>query len=165
MTAKVKGVFVTPQRTAGQIWPSFLIMPLSMAVLLDQVAEFLIFLSDTPLFWFTLNTSYDHGLHLSRQFGLSPRDDECLLASANLAHYTKSGFTIKPKEWKMFQDGHYFAVVEGIDKCKVELDKKKLYIERMIDRTQPGTKRLEFYVLQIGVLDEVSAQKFDWQIN
>jgi hypothetical protein len=26
----------------------------------------------------------------------------------------------------------------------------------MIDRTQPGTKRLAFYVLQIGVLSEVS---------
>ncbi len=35
----------------------------------------------------------------------------------------------------------------------------------MIDRTQPGTKRLAFYVLQIGVLDEVSPQKFEWQIN
>ncbi len=47
----------------------------------------------------------------------------------------------------MFFDGHYFAVVEGIDECKVELDKKKLYIERMIDRTQLGTKRSEFYEL------------------
>ncbi len=55
----------------------------------------------------------------------------------------------------MFLDGHYFAVVEGIDDCKIELDKKKVCIERMIDRTQPGTKRLAFYVLQIGVLDKV----------
>jgi hypothetical protein len=123
-----------------------------MAVLLDHIAEFLLFLSDAPLFWFTLNTSYNHGLHLNRWFGLSPRDYECLLAAANLAHYTKSGFTIKPKEWKMFLDGHYFAVVEGIYKCKVELDKEKLYIERMIDRTQLGTKRSEFYVLRIEFL-------------
>jgi hypothetical protein len=65
----------------------------------------------------------------------------------------------------MFLDGHYFAVVEGIDECKIKLDKKKLYIERMIDRTQLGTKRLEFYVLQIGVLDEVSPQKFEWPID
>jgi hypothetical protein len=79
---------------------------------------------------------------------LSPPDYECLLAATILAHYTKSGFTIKPKEWKMFLNGHYFAVVEGIDDCKVELDKKKLCIERMIDQTQPGTKRLAFYVLQ-----------------
>ncbi len=52
----------------------------------------------------------------------------------------------------MFLDGHYFAVVEGIYKCKVELDKEKLYIERMIDRTQLGTKRSEFYVLRIEFL-------------
>jgi hypothetical protein len=78
---------------------------------------------------------------------LSPHNYECLLATTNLAHYTKSGFTIKPKQWKMFLDGHCFAVVEGIDECTVELDKKKLCIERMIDWTQPGTKRLEFYVL------------------
>jgi hypothetical protein len=118
-----------------------------MVVLLDHIAEFLLFLSDAQSFWFTLNTSYNHGLHLSRWFGLSPCNYECLLATTNLAHYTKSGFTIKPKEWKMFFDGHYFAVVEGIDECKVELDKKKLYIERMIDRTQLGTKRSEFYEL------------------
>ncbi len=30
---------------------------------------------------------------------------------------------------------------------------------------QPRIKRLEFYVLQIGVLDEVSPQKFEWQID
>jgi hypothetical protein len=42
---------------------------------------------------------------------------------------------------------------------------KKLCIERMIDRRQPGTKRSAFYVLQIGVLDEVSPQKFEWQID
>ncbi len=65
----------------------------------------------------------------------------------------------------MFLDGHYFAVEEGIDECKVELIKKKLYIERMIDWTQPGTKRSEFYMLRIGVLDEVSPQKFEWQID
>ncbi len=65
----------------------------------------------------------------------------------------------------MFLDGHYFAVVEGIDNCKVELDKKNVCIERMIDRMQPGTKRSAFYVLQIGVLDEVSPQKIEWQID
>jgi hypothetical protein len=35
----------------------------------------------------------------------------------------------------------------------------------MIDWTQPVTKRSEFYVLQIGVLDEVLPQKFEWQID
>jgi hypothetical protein len=35
-------------------------MPLSTEVLLDHIADYLLFLSDAPLFWFTLNTSYDH---------------------------------------------------------------------------------------------------------
>ncbi len=65
----------------------------------------------------------------------------------------------------MFLNRHNFAVVEGIDDCKVELEKKKLCIERMIDMMQPETKRLAFYVLQLGVLDEVSPQKFEWQID
>jgi hypothetical protein len=39
----------------------FLIMSLSStAVLLDHIANYLLFLFDAPLFWFTLNTSYDH---------------------------------------------------------------------------------------------------------
>jgi hypothetical protein len=35
-------------------------MPLSTEVLLDHIADYLLFLSDAPLFWFTLNTSYNH---------------------------------------------------------------------------------------------------------
>ena len=68
-------------------------------------------------------------------------------------------------EWKTFLDGHYSTVVEGIDKCKVELDKKKIDVEHRIDRTQPATKDSEFYVIQISVLDEASPQKFQWQID
>jgi hypothetical protein len=101
-------------------------MSLSLAVLLDHIAEFLLFLSDTPLFWFTVNTSYYHAFHLSRWFGLCPHDYECLLATTNLANYTKSGkFAIMPMEWKTFLNGHYSTVLDGIDDCKVELDKEK----------------------------------------
>ncbi len=35
-------------------------MPLSTEVLLDHIADYLLFLSDAPLFWFTLTTSYNH---------------------------------------------------------------------------------------------------------
>jgi hypothetical protein len=35
-------------------------MQLSNEVLLDHIADYLLFLSNSPLFWFTLNTSYDH---------------------------------------------------------------------------------------------------------
>jgi hypothetical protein len=35
-------------------------MPLSTEVLLDHIADSLLFLSNAPLFWFTLTTSYNH---------------------------------------------------------------------------------------------------------
>jgi hypothetical protein len=50
MTAKAKGVFLYPKELLGEFGCHFLIMSLSMAVLLDQIAGFLLFLSDTPLF-------------------------------------------------------------------------------------------------------------------
>ena len=141
-------------------------MPLSTNVLLDHIANYLIYLSDTPSFWYTLNTSYDHQFHLSKQFGLSPRDYECLLAAANLAHHTKSGFTIKPKEWKIFLDGHYFTIAaEGIDECKVEFDKKKMNIDALINNQQQTTKRVSFYVLRIGALSKHSPRKIEYQKN
>ncbi len=34
-------------------------MPLSSESVLDHIAEYLKFISDAQLFWFTLNTSYD----------------------------------------------------------------------------------------------------------
>jgi hypothetical protein len=37
----------------------FLQMPLSSESVLDHIAEYLKFISDAQLFWFTLNTSYD----------------------------------------------------------------------------------------------------------
>ncbi len=55
-----------------------------------------------------------------------------------------------------FLDGHYSTVVEGIDKCKIELDKKQMDIEHRIDRTQPATKDSEVYAIRIGVLDEAT---------
>jgi hypothetical protein len=59
MTAKVKGSLLHPKELLGGFGCHFLIMSLSMGVLLDHISEFLLFLSDAPLFWFTLNTSYD----------------------------------------------------------------------------------------------------------
>ncbi len=118
-------------------------MSLSVALLQDHIAELLLFHSNTLLFWFTVNTSSNHDLHLSRWFGLSPHDYECVHATTNLVHYTKSDFTIKPKDLKIFFDGHYSAVVEGIEECKVELNKKKVTIEKLIDQIQLDAKRLD----------------------
>jgi hypothetical protein len=59
-------------------------MSLSLKVLLDHIADNLLFLSDALLFWFTLITSYDHAFHLSRLIGLSPHNYECLLVTISI---------------------------------------------------------------------------------
>ena len=62
-------------------------MSLSMAVLLDHIAEFLLFLPDTPLFWFTINTNYDHGCHLNGRFRFNMEDYNVLIIIAGLVSY------------------------------------------------------------------------------
>ena len=42
------------------------IMVGSNLTILDQIAKFLLLLSDAPSYWFTLNTSCDHAFHLSK---------------------------------------------------------------------------------------------------
>ena len=54
---------------------------------LDQIAKFLILLSDAPLYWFTLNTSCDHAFHLSTRLGMEESDYKALLIAGNLARY------------------------------------------------------------------------------
>jgi hypothetical protein len=57
----------------------------SLKGLLVHIADDLLFLSDAPLFRFTLNTSYDHAFHLSRRFSMSPHNYECLLIAIFIA--------------------------------------------------------------------------------
>jgi hypothetical protein len=38
--------------------------------LLDHLAEHMLFLSTVSLFWYSLNSSYDHGFHLSQRLGM-----------------------------------------------------------------------------------------------
>jgi hypothetical protein len=67
--------------------------------LLDHIAEYMIYLSTASSFLFSLNSSYDHEFHLSKQFGMSPQDLEHLLVAAHLGHFhTKWGFSIKKIE-------------------------------------------------------------------
>ncbi len=60
--------------------------------ILDHIAEMLQFISNTQSFWFTLNTSYNHGCHLSIRFRLDPDEYEALLIVAGLALYSRFGF-------------------------------------------------------------------------
>ncbi len=102
--------------------------------ILDHIAEMLRFISNTQLFWFMLDMSYDHGCHLASQFGLDPNDYEVLLVVAGLAHYTRFGFAIKPTPWRMFLGGHWFAS----DDCVIEFDQKKIDLDAYINGTPPS---------------------------
>jgi hypothetical protein len=44
---------------------------------LNHLAEHMIYLSTASSFWFSLNSSYDHEFHLSKQLGITPQDYEC----------------------------------------------------------------------------------------
>jgi hypothetical protein len=43
----------------------FLGISSSSESILDNIADYLTFISDAQSFWFMLNTSYDHGCHLA----------------------------------------------------------------------------------------------------
>jgi len=66
---------------------------------LDHIADFLKIISSAQSFWFSLDTSYGHGCHLTNQFRLEPNDYEVLLVVASLAHYTRFGFVVKLTAW------------------------------------------------------------------
>jgi hypothetical protein len=46
--------------------------------ILDHIANFLKFISNTESFWLTLDTSYNHGCHLANRFRLDPTRLCCL---------------------------------------------------------------------------------------
>jgi hypothetical protein len=74
-------------------------MSQSSQSILDHIADFLKFMSNTQSFWFTLDTSYNHGCHLANRFRLEPNYYEVLLVMAGLASYTRFGFAVKPMAW------------------------------------------------------------------
>ena len=55
--------------------------------ILDHIARFFILLSDAPSYWFSLNTSCDHALYLSKRLGMDESDYKALLIAGNLARY------------------------------------------------------------------------------
>jgi len=101
-------------------------MPTSYdGTLLDHLAEHIRYLSTASSFWFSVNSSYDHGCHLSKRMGMSPQDYEYLLVAANLAHFHQTrGFSIKILKWKLFLEGHQFAKTNCMG--TVEIDTKNL---------------------------------------
>ena len=97
---------------------------------MDHIADFLKFISNTQSYWFTLNTSYDHGCHLANRFRLDQKEYEAVLIVAGLAKYTRFGFQIKADTWRKFLGGHWFVV----DGCTIELAQKWLDLNAYINR-------------------------------
>ncbi len=138
----------------------FLQMSSSCESILDHIAGYLKFISKAQSFWFTLNTSYDHGCHLASRFRLEPNNYEVLLVVASLASYTQLGFAIKQTAWRKFLGGHQFAV----DDCAIEFEQKKIDINAYIDGARPSrSNRRGFYVVQIGNKNEQSLNRIEDQ--
>jgi hypothetical protein len=74
-------------------------MSQSSQSILDHIADLLKFISNTQSFWFTLDTSYNHGCHLANRFRLEPNNYEVLLVVTGLVHYTRFCFAVKPTAW------------------------------------------------------------------
>ena len=72
------------------------------------LADQLIFLSGAKSYWYTLNTSHDHGFHLANRFGMTHESYVALLVAADLAKYVNGGvIIIKLFQWKNFLQGHH----------------------------------------------------------
>ncbi len=57
-------------------------MPTSYdGVILDHLAEHMLYLSTDSSFWFSFILRHDHGFHLSHRLGMSPHDYEFLLVA------------------------------------------------------------------------------------
>jgi hypothetical protein len=135
-------------------------MSSSCESILHHIAGYLKFISKAQSFWFTLNTSYDHGCHLDSRFCLEPNDYEVLLVVTGLASNTRLGFAIKQTAWRMFLGGHGFAV----DDCAIEFEQKKIDINAYIDGARPSRiNRGGFYVVQIGNKNEQSSNRIEDQ--
>jgi len=100
--------------------------------LLCHQTEHMLYLSTAPSFWYSLNSSYGHGFHLSHHLGMAPPDYERLLAAANLAQYhPKWGFIILVDRLKIFIEGpHFLYTSKGTG--SFEVDTKKLDINACI---------------------------------
>ena len=67
---------------------------------------------------------------------------------------------MKPNEWGIFLGEHHFRLSE----CNIELDKKKLDIDTMINGTTASRdNRRPFYAVRIGVMSLQSPSKIELQ--
>jgi hypothetical protein len=137
-------------------------MPTSYdGTLLDHLAKHIMYLSTASSFWFSLNSSYDHDCHLSKQLGMSPQDYEYLLVAADLARvHQQWGFCIKISKWKLFLEGHLFVTTNCMG--TMEVDAKKLDLNAYVNGVSPKNRQ-QIYFIRIGVLDVDSPRKIEMQ--
>jgi len=137
-------------------------MSSSSEAILDHIANFLKFISSAQSFWFSLNTSCDHGCHLASRYRLDPGEYEALLIITGLVSYTRFGFQIKADAWIKFLGGHWFV----IDNCPIEFEQKKIDLDAYINGTPPSQlKRKGFYVVRIGNKSEQLPNKIEEQVG
>ncbi len=110
-----------------------LLMSSSSEAHLDHIADFLKFISSTQSYWFSLDTSYNHGCHLASRFRLDLDEYQALLIVAGLASYTRFGFQIKATAWREFLGGRRFV----IDDCPIEFEQKKIDLDAYMNGTPP----------------------------
>ena len=123
-------------------------MSLRSEALLDHIANFLKFISSTQSFWFSLDTSYNHGCHPASRFRLDPDEYEALLIVAGLASYTRFGFQIKASAWRKFLGGRRFV----IDNCAIEFEQKKIDLDAYNNGTPPlNSKEGSYMLLELGI--------------
>ena len=77
--------------------PHFVITSLNKESILAAIADLLIFLSGAKSYWYTLNTSHEHGFHLANRFGMTHEHYVALLVATDLARYVNGVLTIKIK--------------------------------------------------------------------
>jgi len=121
----------------------------------------MICLATASSFWFSLNSSYDHEFHLSKQLGITPQDYKFLLVAADLALFHKRyGFSIKPMKWKVFLEGHRFTTI-NCDRM-FEVDEKKVDLNALM-KGKPPKHRMKVNFIRIGVLHANSPRKIEMQ--
>ncbi len=130
-------------------------------VSLHHLADHLIYLSSSSSFWFSLNSSYDHEFHLSKQLGMSPQDYEYLPMALDLANIHKRwGFSMKLMKWKVFLEGHLFSTINC--DATFAVDTKKMDIDAFFQGESPK-KRNNITFIRIGVLHANSPRKIEMQ--
>jgi len=98
-------------------------MSASKESILAAIADLLIFLSGAKSYWYTLNTSHEHGFHSANRFGMTHEHYVALLVVADLARYVNGVLTIKIKQWESFLRG--YRISGSLVEHAIELEKRR----------------------------------------